>query len=127
MTIPSRALTYVAPVFRVADLDRSLAFYCEKLGFAVEFNFEDLYASVVRDGCHIHLKADEPLPRDDEALAADEHLDACLMVTDAAALADSLAAAGVAFAVPPRTMLYGREFYIRDPDGYILGFVEPAG
>ena len=127
MIPPQRALTYIAPVFRVADLDRSLAFYCEKLGFAVEFNFEDLYASVVRDGCHIHLKAEEPLPRGDEALAEEEHLDACVMVTNAAALADGLAAAGVEFAVPPRTMLYGREFYIRDPDGYILGFVEPAG
>jgi catechol 2,3-dioxygenase-like lactoylglutathione lyase family enzyme len=21
---------------------------------------------------------------------------------------------------------YGREFYVRDPDGYILGFVQPA-
>jgi hypothetical protein len=22
---------------------------------------------------------------------------------------------------------YGSEFYVRDPDGYILGFVQPAG
>jgi hypothetical protein len=28
--------------------------------------------------------------------------------------------------VPLRSMPYGREFYVRDPDGYILGFVEPA-
>jgi hypothetical protein len=25
-----------------------------------------------------------------------------------------------------RHMPYGTEFYIRDPDGYILGFIEPA-
>jgi hypothetical protein len=25
-----------------------------------------------------------------------------------------------------RHMPYGVEFYIRDPDGYVLGFVQPA-
>jgi hypothetical protein len=28
--------------------------------------------------------------------------------------------------VPLRTMPYGIEFYLRDPDGYILGFVQPT-
>ena len=30
------------------------------------------------------------------------------------------------FSVPLRQMPYGVEFYVRDPDGYVLGFVEPA-
>lgn len=123
----ARQITAIAPVFRVADLDRALAFYVDKLGFTVTFNFEDLYAGIERDGCAIHLKADEPLPRDDDELARNDHLDACVIVADAAALAQSFAAAGVEFMVPLRAMLYGREFYLRDPDGYILGFVEPAG
>jgi predicted enzyme related to lactoylglutathione lyase len=42
------------------------------------------------------------------------------------ALSASLAAAGVKFTVPLRPMPYGIEFYIRDPDGYILGFIQPA-
>jgi len=25
-----------------------------------------------------------------------------------------------------RRMPYGTEFYVRDPDGYVLGFVQPA-
>jgi hypothetical protein len=32
----------------------------------------------------------------------------------------------VRFSVPLRHMPYGREFYVRDPDGYIPGFVEPT-
>jgi hypothetical protein len=28
--------------------------------------------------------------------------------------------------VPLRRMPYGVELYVRDPDGYVLGFVEPA-
>jgi len=35
-------------------------------------------------------------------------------------------AAGVPFTVSPRPMPYGEEFYGRDPDGYVLGFVQPA-
>jgi hypothetical protein len=26
--------------------------------------------------------------------------------------------------MPLRQMPYGKEFYVRDPDGYVLGFVE---
>jgi hypothetical protein len=36
----SSSLNYVAPVFRVADLARSLAYYRDKLDFKVEFNYE---------------------------------------------------------------------------------------
>lgn len=38
----------------------------------------------------------------------------------------STPAAGAPFSVPLRTMPYGGEFYVRDPDGYIIGFVQPA-
>ena len=41
-----RSLHYVAPVFRVADLSRSLEYYRARLGFEVEFNYEGFYAGV---------------------------------------------------------------------------------
>jgi catechol 2,3-dioxygenase-like lactoylglutathione lyase family enzyme len=119
-------LTYIAPVFRVADLARSMAFYRDRLGFEVEFNYENFYASVCRDHCHVHLKCAPPAPRDQAALERAEDLDACITVIDAAALSSSFAGAGVAFAVPLRTVPYGTEFYVRDPDGYVLGFIQPA-
>jgi catechol 2,3-dioxygenase-like lactoylglutathione lyase family enzyme len=118
--------SHIAPVFRVEDLSRSLAFYREKLGFEEEFCYENFYASVQRDGCHIHLQCAAREPRDQAAFELKEHLDACLVVRNAKALADGFAAAGVGFAVALRQMPYGAEFYVRDPDGYILGFVEPA-
>ena len=37
-----------------------------------------------------------------------------------------LASKGVTFAVPLRHMPYGIEFYVRDPDGYVLGFIQPT-
>jgi catechol 2,3-dioxygenase-like lactoylglutathione lyase family enzyme len=123
---PAR-LDFVAPVLQVADLPRSLAYYRERLGFALEFAYEGFYASVVRDGCRLHLKCSPPAARDQQAFEAAQHLDACFGVHDLEALASELAAAGADIAVPLRPMPYGTEFYVRDPDGYILGFVEPKG
>jgi catechol 2,3-dioxygenase-like lactoylglutathione lyase family enzyme len=104
----------------------AIAFYREKLGFELEFCYEDFYASVCRDGCRIHLQCAPPTPRDQAAFERNEHIDACLVVHDAKALSIIFASSGVAFAVPLREMPYGIEFYVRDPDGYILGFIQPA-
>jgi len=120
------SLTYVAPVLRVTDLQRSLAYYRDKLGFELEFDYQGFYASVIRDGCRVHLNCAAPLERDQKAFEAAEHLDACFGVEDAEALAHTFALSGAAFSVQLRNMPYGQEFYIRDPDGYILGFIQPT-
>jgi catechol 2,3-dioxygenase-like lactoylglutathione lyase family enzyme len=119
-------LTYVAPVFRVTNLTRSLAYYRDRLGFEVEFIYEGFYASVIRDGCRVHLTGSPPPQRDQSAFEATEHLDVCFGVEGVEALASSFSALGVVFTVPLRRMDYGMEFYVKDPDGYILGFVQPA-
>ena len=118
--------SHIAPVFRVKDLARSIAFYREKLGFDLEFNYENIYASVFRDGCHIHLQCSPPAKRDQTDFERSEHLDACIVIQDAEAMSRAFAAAKAPFSVTLRKQPYGTEFYIRDPDGYILGFVQPA-
>ena len=119
-------LEYVAPVFRVADLERSIAFYRDGIGFAVEFVHAGFYASLRRDGARLHLNCGTPFPRDDAAVRRAEHIDACVVVANAAACLARVEAAGILPSVPLRTMPYGTEFYVRDPDGYVLGFLEPA-
>jgi catechol 2,3-dioxygenase-like lactoylglutathione lyase family enzyme len=126
MRASASRLKYVAPVLRVADLQRSLTYYREQLGFELEFDYEGFYASVIRDGCRVHLNCAAPLERDQKAFETAEHLDACFGVEDAEALSNAFALSGAAFSVPLRNMPYGREFYVRDADGYILGFVEPT-
>jgi catechol 2,3-dioxygenase-like lactoylglutathione lyase family enzyme len=121
----SSTLKYVAPVLRVADLQRSLTYYRAQLGFELEFDYDGFYASVIRDGCRVHLNCAAPLERDQKAFETAEHLDACFGVEDAEILANAFALSGAAFSVPLRNMPYGKEFYIRDPDGYILGFIQP--
>ena len=66
-------LKYVAPVLRVADLGRSLTYYRDQLGFDLEFHYEGFYASVIRDGCRVHLNCSAPLERDQKAFEAAEH------------------------------------------------------
>ena len=117
-------LAYVAPVFLVHDLDRALAYYQDRMGFALDFNYEGMYASVVRDGCRVHLKSAAPSGRDQQAFEDAEHIDACFAVSDASALASQFADAGATFAVRLRASPYGKEFYIKDPDGHILAFVQ---
>jgi catechol 2,3-dioxygenase-like lactoylglutathione lyase family enzyme len=120
------SLRYIAPVLRVADLGRSLAYYRDRLGFDLEFNYEGFYASVIRDGCRVHLNCSAPPARDQKAFEAAEHLDACFGVEDAETLAKAFASSGADFSVKLRSMPYGTEFYVRDPDGYILGFIQPG-
>ena len=124
MSEPIKSLSYIAPVFRVKDISRSLGFYRDQLGFQVDFVFESFYAGVSRDGCHIHLKHSEPTPRDQKVFEREEHIDVSIGVCSAADLAASFAAADAPFVVPLRHMPYGSEFYVRDPDGYVLGFVQ---
>jgi catechol 2,3-dioxygenase-like lactoylglutathione lyase family enzyme len=121
----SSRLNYVAPVLQVADLERSLTFYRDRLGFDLEFAYEGFYASVIRDGCRVLLNLAAPPERDQKAFEAAGHLDACFGIGDAEALAKAFASSGPVFSVTLRSMPYGREFYVRDPDGYILGFIQP--
>jgi catechol 2,3-dioxygenase-like lactoylglutathione lyase family enzyme len=46
--------------FVVADLERSLNFYTQALGFTIDFRNEDFYAAVIRDRYSIHLKSGNP-------------------------------------------------------------------
>ena len=124
MTEASESLSHIAPVFRVVDLSRSLAFYRDQLGFTVEFVYESFYAGVCRDGCHIHLKCSPPPARDQTPFEREEQIDVYIAVHSAETLSESFASAGVDFVVPLRHMPYGTEFYVRDPDGYVLGFVQ---
>jgi catechol 2,3-dioxygenase-like lactoylglutathione lyase family enzyme len=50
----------MSPQLLVRDLDRSIAFYTGKLGFELEFRYEDFYAGIIKDGCSIHLKTGMP-------------------------------------------------------------------
>lgn len=117
-------LDYLAPVLRVADLHRALACYRDRLGFRVEFVHAGFYAGLERDGCRIHLKQAPPC---DVGEAGDEpEIDVCLGTGNAQGLQAQMEDQGAPISLPLRSMPYGREFQVRDPDRHVLAFVEAA-
>jgi uncharacterized glyoxalase superfamily protein PhnB len=116
-----------APQFLVAELGDALSFYEEKLGFTIDFVYRDFYASVSRDGATIHLKCAPKLEAERAHRRSGEHLDAYLDVSGAESLYEELAGRGVSVLRSLETRPWGRrEFYVQDPDGYILCFSEAA-
>ena len=118
-------VTGIAPQFLVDDLRRSIEYYCQCLGFELDFNYEAFYASVSRDGCAIHLKAAPKTEADRTHRKQHEHLDAYVAVRNAAALHDELRSRGALVTKPLEERPWScMDFYVEDPDGYILCFSE---
>jgi catechol 2,3-dioxygenase-like lactoylglutathione lyase family enzyme len=119
-------ITGIAPQFLVDDVDASIAYYRDQLGFGVGFNYESFYAGVSRDGIAIHLKCAPKTLSDRANRQQNEHLDAYISVTGVAQLHDELKSRGALITKPLEERPWACiDFYVEDPDGYILCFSEP--
>ena len=115
----------IAPLFLVDDLERSIAYYRDRLGFELDFVYDDFYASVSRDGRAIHLKHASKVAADRAHRKQNEHLDVTVAVSDARALFGELQGRGAAIMKSLEERPWACiDFYIEDPDGYILCFSE---
>ena len=116
-----------APQFLVDRLDVSVEFYEQRLGFSCDFVYEGFYASVSRDRAVIHLKCAPKLEAERAHRSSSEHLDAFLVVSGVAELHAELVGRGAPMRKPLEQTPWGtRDFYIEDPDGYVLCFSERA-
>ena len=116
----------IAPQFLVDDLDRAVAYYRDRLGFEVDFIYDSFYASVSRDGCAIHLKHAAKVAADRTNRKQNEHLDAHIAVSDARVLHAELLSRGAVVIRPIEERPWASvDFYVEDPDGYILCFSQP--
>jgi uncharacterized glyoxalase superfamily protein PhnB len=119
-------LTGIAPQFLVDHLDRAIAYYCDQLGFALDFKYESFYASVSRDGFAIHLKCAPRLAAEREHRKQNEHLDAYISVAGVRALFSELEKRGARVIRPLEERPWAcTDFYVEDIDGYVLCFSEP--
>jgi catechol 2,3-dioxygenase-like lactoylglutathione lyase family enzyme len=127
----SRAiLGAISPCFIVSDVNRSIAFYCDKLGFQNRFQQPDpdpFFAIVGRDTAQLFVKAERNvLPEPNHTRHEFMRLDAFVYVEDPDALAAEVSDRGVDFSAPLQDTHDGlRGFEIRDPDGYVLFFGRP--
>ena len=119
------SLTASAPQFLVEKLNDSLTFYERCLGFSRDFVYQDFYASVSRDRAVIHLKCADKLEAERVHRKSGEHLDAYLAVSGVRELHEELVSRGAPIIKPLEQRPWGaRDFYVEDPDGYILCFSE---
>jgi len=116
-------VTGIAPQFLVDDLERAIAYY--KLGFELDFKYQSFYAAVRRDGFAIHLKQAPKLGADRASRKQNEHLDAYISVSGIQGLFSELEMRGAQVINPLEERPWAcLDFYVEDPDGYILCFSE---
>ena len=120
-------LTLAIPVLFVTDVQRSAAFYRDRLGFRVDFlhGSPPFYGSVSRDGATLHLKfVHQPViaagPHDKEGLIM-----AFVNTENVAELYAECFAQGLDCAQPlTKESWGGTDFIVRDPDGNLICFAE---
>ena len=126
----TKNLVSISPFFIVKDLQASITFYRERLGFQLDFQGPDgdvYYAGVSRDGIGIFLKAILPdvLPIPNHTRHEWAPADALIYSTDPDALFDEFSRRGASFVKKLSFVeegLWG--FAITDADGYVLVFYQ---
>ena len=124
----SRNLASIRPNFIVKDLQTSITYYRERLGFQLDFQGPDdgpFWAGVSRDGIGIMLKAVAPdvLPCPNHTRHEWAPADANIYSMDPDALFDEFSRRGASFVKKLSFIeegLWG--FTVSDADGYILRF-----
>jgi catechol 2,3-dioxygenase-like lactoylglutathione lyase family enzyme len=124
ITITQSKIKKMSPQLLVTDLNNSIAFYTEKLGFELEFRYEDFYAGIIRDGCSIHLKSGKPSMEERKNKRENNDLDIVFSVENVELLYEEFLKKSIDIVQPLCDRPYGKEFYIADPDGYIFAYLE---
>jgi catechol 2,3-dioxygenase-like lactoylglutathione lyase family enzyme len=115
-------MTSFAPQFLVDDLDRSIAYY-QKLGFTFDEPWEGFYAIGELDGLELHLKKAPKNQADRRWRRDNEHLDASAGVDGIEAFYEQCVANLATIVKPLAATEWGTmDFYLEDPDGYIISF-----
>jgi len=119
-TIKYSKIKKMSPQFLVADIDRSIEFYTKRLGFDLDFRYENFYSGIIKDGHSIHLKSGKPSIEERKTRRSNEDLDLVFSVDNIEDLYEEFSNKSVEFIQPLREMDYGKEFYIIDPDILLL-------
>jgi catechol 2,3-dioxygenase-like lactoylglutathione lyase family enzyme len=122
--------TAISPCFIVSDVDQTIAFYGEKLGFETtlrEPKENPFFGILVRDGAQLFVKSDcEVAPLPNSTRHRFMRWDAFVYAPDPDALAAEFIEHGAAFSEPLKDTHDGlRGFEVTDPNGYVLFFGRP--
>jgi catechol 2,3-dioxygenase-like lactoylglutathione lyase family enzyme len=128
-----RNLASISPFFIVKDLQASISYYSERLGFQLDFQGptgDPYYARVSRDDVGVMLKAIVPevLPQPNHTRHEWARWDAYIHTLDPDPLYEELRDRGASFV---KTLSFIDEglwgFEVTDADGYVLAFFRLRG
>lgn len=115
-------VTSFAPQFLVDDLERSMAYY-RKLGFTFGEPWGDFYVIGDLDGLELHLKEAPKNQAERRHRRDNEHLDASAGVDGIERFYEECVRNGLTILKPLTATPWGtKDFYIEDPDGYVISF-----
>lgn len=119
-------VTGIVAQLRTTDLGSSIRFYTEKLGFTVEFTYQDFYAGIRAGGQIFHLKLVDEKDPSIEYVGEGEHFHLYLETNGVADIAAQLKAKGVELVRDVHETPWNtREIVIHDDQGHTLYFGEP--
>ncbi len=110
----------MSPLFLVTDINRSIEFYIKELSFEVDFRYEDFYAGIIKDGYSIHLKMNKSSIKERK----NEDINITFSIDNIEDFYEELKNKPVDVIQSLRDMPYGKQFYVADPDGNIIAFLE---
>ena len=116
-------ITSVIAQLRTTDLHESIRFYTEKIGLALEFQYEDFYAGI-RAGTQIfHVKLVDVKDPSIKFVDDGEHFHLYFGTDDIAALAETLERRGVRLVRDVHVTPWGtKELVVKDNQGHTLYF-----
>jgi catechol 2,3-dioxygenase-like lactoylglutathione lyase family enzyme len=113
----------VIPQLRTTDLAGSIRFYTEKVGLALDFQYEDFYAGIRAGNQVFHLKLVHDKDPSINFVDRGDHFHLYFGTDDAAAAAEMLTKRGVPLVTGVHDTPWGtREFVIKDDQGHTLYF-----
>lgn len=116
-------VTSLAPQFLVDNLERSITYYRDALGFTFGETWGGFYAIGSLDGLELHLKEAPKNQAERKHRRDHEHLDASAGVEGIEAFYERCVTGGAKILKPLAATAWGtKDFYIEDPDGYIISF-----
>jgi catechol 2,3-dioxygenase-like lactoylglutathione lyase family enzyme len=125
------SLKKLTPNLVVSNVERSVAFYRDVLGFAVDHTVPDaapyVFASVRSGAVEIFLNAPEPAIAEYPAFASRRIGGTLTLFIETSGIADAYESleGRVKVVMPLEKKWYGvTEFVFEDPDGYLITFAE---
>lgn len=116
-------ISSVVPQLRTTDLAASIEFYTTRLGFTLEFQYDDFYAGVRSGNYVVHLKLIDAPDPSIAFVDREEHFHLYFETADVSAVARDLERLGVRLVQDVRETAWGtRECIIKDNVGHTLYF-----